>query len=191
MDVIGAFSDVTFDSLIDGMIQNRVNAICSRLIRHMLTNRYATTSFNGVKRSIVVKIRCPQESVRSPFLWSIVKEEILTLLARKFSQIYSHGYTDDLGLIAKGMDDSTVTNLMQRVINAVKKWCIGKDLPVNDKMVIIVFTRRIKFNTVLFYLIGKQLAINNEVKYLGVTMDRQLTWCPHSRARTTLVRVKS
>jgi len=37
-----------------------------------------------------------------------------------------------------------VTNHMQRAINAVNDWCIGKDLLVNDKITITVFTRRIK-----------------------------------------------
>ena len=69
---------------------------------------------------------------------------------------------------------------MQSALNIIKKWSEGEGLSLNPtKTILVPFTRRRKLELRAPILNGTQLTFSDEVKYLGVTLDRKLTWNNH------------
>jgi hypothetical protein len=70
---------------------------------------------------------------------------------------------------------------MHRALNIVQGWCFGKKLQVNqNKTALIPFTNKKNLEGLRLPTFFKEhLNIAGEVKYLGLTLDRRLTWNQH------------
>jgi hypothetical protein len=81
-------------------------------------------------------------------------------------------------LFAGGKFPYTVSELMQRALHTVEKWCAEVGLSVNpDKTDLVVFTKKSKPDGFLQPLLfGVTLHRSESVCYLGVTLDSRLTW---------------
>ena len=95
--------------------------------------------------------------------------------------VYCQRYADDICLLEVGKFQNTVSELMQRAIHTVEKWCSSIGLSVNpNKTNIVIFTKKRKlsgsFEPLLF---GVTLHRSDSVKYLGVILDSRLTWREH------------
>ncbi|MEX7539333.1 hypothetical protein SGI37_20165, partial [Providencia rettgeri] len=75
----------------------------------------------------------------------------------------------------------TVFELGQRALNIVEKWCRDHNLSVNPaKTVIVPFTKKTNLAGALqLSLKGESLNLSTSVKYLGVILDKRLTWNGH------------
>ncbi|XP_028161440.1 uncharacterized protein LOC114353581 [Ostrinia furnacalis] len=83
--------------------------------------------------------------------------------------------------MVRGKFPTIVTDIMQRALNTLEEWCDKNHLSVNPgKTNAIAFTK-MRNTTGLghLYLYGKQITWTNEVKYLGVILDKELTWRKH------------
>jgi hypothetical protein len=96
------------------------------------------------------------------------------------------GFADDVVILISGKFLSTICDLMQRALNYVQNWCGEIGLNVNaDKTYMVLFTKR--RNVEGFFaprLFDTELILNNQVKYLGVTLDSKLNWKFHMDNRT-------
>jgi hypothetical protein len=91
---------------------------------------------------------------------------------------YTVGCADDLAILINGKFHRTVSEVLQTPLHTVQQWCERTKLSINpNKTVVIPFTRRRNFEglkePVLF---GEKIQLSNEVKYLGITLDKGLTW---------------
>jgi hypothetical protein len=87
---------------------------------------------------------------------------------------YTIGYADYIAILIKGKFLQT----MPEVLHTVQQWCKRTKLSINpNKSVVIPFTwkRAIKGlkEPILF---NKTIQLSSEVKYLGITLDKGLTW---------------
>ena len=91
--------------------------------------------------------------------------------------MYTHGYADDICLLAVGKFPNTVWGLIQWALHTVEMWCDEVGLSVNpDKTWLVVFTRRRKLPGFFEpHYFGVTLRRPISVKYLWVVLDSQLT----------------
>lgn len=88
------------------------------------------------------------------------------------------GYSDDIVTIIHGKFLTTTSELLQDTLSMVKQWCDRTQLSVNPQKMLIVPSiqkrdlRRLKEPT----LFGHTLQMTTKVKYLGLTLDKGLTW---------------
>ena len=117
---------------------------------------------------VAVSRACPQGGVLSPLLWCLVVDDLIARLS--MGGVYCQDYADDICLLAVGKFPNTVSELMQRALHTVEKWCSRVGLSVNpDKTNLVIFTRKRKlsgFFEPLFF--GVTLHRSESVKYLGV-----------------------
>jgi hypothetical protein len=81
------------------------------------------------------------------------------------------GYADDIAVLINGKFLQTVSEVLQTALCTVQQWCERTNLSINpNKTVVIPFTRKrdILFNNII--------QLSNEVKYLGLILDKGLTW---------------
>jgi hypothetical protein len=119
---------------------------------------------------------CPQGGVLSPLLWSLVVDDLLWEL--NYRGYYTVGYPDDIAILINGIFPQTVSEVLQTALHTVQQWCERTKLSINpNKTVVIPFTRRRNIKglkePVLF---GKKIQLSSEFKYLGITLDKGLTW---------------
>ena len=108
---------------------------------HMLTSRAVSAEMGTSKITIKTTRGCPQRGILSPLMWCLVMDDLLTLL--NLLGYETIGYADDLAVIVRSKDGSTISDRMQNALNHVSGWCRGEGLNANpSKTVLIPFTRR-------------------------------------------------
>jgi hypothetical protein len=87
------------------------------------------------------------------------------------------GYADDIVIIVQGKFVHTVTETMQKALNAVAKWAVKECLNISPhKTAIVPFTNRRKIEGLgPLKLLGKELKMLDDVKYLGLPWTRNST----------------
>lgn len=69
--------------------------------------------------------------------------------------------------------------VIQKVLDQLKEWADGEGFKISkEKTIAIHFSRRQSKNSEL-RLGGKRIVYVNETKYLGMIIDRKLTWKNH------------
>lgn len=70
---------------------------------------------------------------------------------------------------------------MNEALRKVEKWCNDNHLSINPgKTVIVPFTKKRNLRDMQqLKLYGKVLEVSKDVKYLGVTLDKELNWKKH------------
>ena len=90
---------------------------------------------------------------------------------------YSIGFTDDIAIIIRGKFPSTVSEVLQNALKRLENWSNRTKLSVNpNKTTIVSFTRlRNKGPITEPFLFGSRIQLT-QVKYLGLILDKGLTW---------------
>ena len=111
-------------------------------IRATLEGRLAAATLSGFSKRVAVYRGFPQGGVLSPFLWFLVDDLVTRLNG---GGMCTHGYADDICLLAVGKFPNTVSGLIHCAHLTVEMWCDEVGLSVNpDKTDFVVFTRRKK-----------------------------------------------
>jgi hypothetical protein len=112
----------------------------------------------------------------SPLLWSLVVDG--PLWGFNDDEYYTVGYADDIAILTYGKFLTTVSECLQTTLYTLQRWCEITVLSISlNKTVIIPFTRRRNIRShkepVVF---NKIIQLSSDVKYLGLTLDKGLTW---------------
>lgn len=177
IDIEGAFDKTHYTSIGGALKRHGVHTALVNWITNMLNKRYVR--FAGDTQVAEVVRGCPQGGVLSPLLWNLVINDLITKLnAEHFCTI---GYADDIAILISGKFASIVCDLTQAALRIVERWCQEYDLSVNPtKTEMVMFTnKRMLGMFTLPKLFGTKLQLAREVKYLGITLDRKLSWSTH------------
>ena len=93
------------------------------------------------------------------------------------------GYADDVIFLTKGIDPSTLTDLMQSAINKALSWARENGVTFGAKktQAVVFHTRRAR-NKPKFPKLKmgtEELVYTNSMKYLGLTIQHNLSWTKH------------
>lgn len=132
----------------------------------MLVDRHLHATLNGSTVTATTSRGCPQGSVLAPLLWLLVVDGLLVSL--ETNNIEALGFADDIVVLTKGKHVSTLSELMQRAITIVERWCTRIELTVNpNKTNMVLFTRARKIPAFgKPKLFGTEIDLCKEVKYL-------------------------
>lgn len=184
LDIEGAFDRVQFNAIKTASGAMGIDEPIIRWVMAMLGNRQLQVELpNGSFTRAAVKQGCPQGGVLSPLLWCLVVDSLLVQL--NSLGYYTLGYADDLAVIIVGKDKNTVSEVMQMALQIVESWCTANGLGVNgDKTITILFSN-LRDNSLSKRptIFGKHVQVTEEVKYLGVILDRKLTFAKHIEAK--------
>ena len=179
IDVVGAFNRTPYGAMEAGARGHGVPETIIKWIKGMLARRIVTCGQGSTTVTGQVKEGSPQGGVLSPKMWCFVVEELLIeLYDNGFEAV---GYSDDIAILTEGHSVQDVVRRMQRALGIVERWCDKVKLSVNpDKTQCVLFTKRRNLDIPegpVFY--GRTLVITDQVKYLGVILDRKLMWKQH------------
>lgn len=177
IDIEGAFDKTNFSSIDNALTKHGADPVLKGWINNMLCKRIVR--YAGEPQAALVAKGCPQGGVLSPLLWNLVINDLITILNSQY--YYTIGYADDLTILVKGKEASTVCQLTQSALRIVERWCRKYDLSVNpNKTEIVMFTKKRTFGAYLPpKLFNTELKFATQVKYLGLILDSKLNWSAH------------
>jgi hypothetical protein len=113
---------------------------------------------------------CLQGGVLSPLLWSLVVDELIGL--------NGNGWNMQMSLLSLSAEKKTVSELLQEALSMVQQWCDRTQLSINpQKTVIVPFTQQRDLRDLKEPTLSRHtLQLTTDVKYLGLFLEKGLTW---------------
>lgn len=149
------------------------------LLRSYLTERSFRVKHQDAYTTLrQIKSGVPQGSVLGPILYLIYTADLPTT-----NQTMTATFADDTAILASHEDPHKASEILQSTINKVQKWLKKWRIKVNGtKSKHVTFT--LKRGTCPPVLLNNQVVPQTEdVKYLGMHLDRRLTWKNHIKAK--------
>lgn len=176
LDIEGAFSNTVHGSMVRAIERCGVDNSVSHWVKSLLGDRRVQATMFEETITVRTTRGCAQGGVLSPLLWNLVVDGLICQLNEH--GYYTQGYADDLVIAIRGADCYTVSDLMQHAFRIVQRWCLAEQLTVNPaKTSIVAFTRKRNLGRLRApSLFRERVPFRDEVKYLGVILDKKLTW---------------
>ena len=189
LDVEGAFDNATYKSMLDPLRAKGTPEQFISWISDFLVTRKSSITVKGVHREIYHTRGTPQGGCSSPYLWSCVINELIKAI-KPMSGINIICYADDIALITKGPDLEDCIDRLQQGVTAVEQWAATHSLSMShSKSEILLLTKKRKYSSIVMsappikvggvpvdYAVGP-------VRYLGIWLDRKLSWSDHVRIK--------
>ncbi|CAD6229611.1 GSCOCG00012115001-RA-CDS [Cotesia congregata] len=157
------------------------------LLKSKLSNRKFYVQHGQAKSTFhLVQAGVLQGSVLGPFLYTLFTADLPV-----DEQTTTAIFADDTAIIAADTDPTTASELLQNGLRLVQSWMENWRLKASPtKSVQITFTtRRGDCPPVTPYC--EPLPATNEVKYLGLHLDRRLTWAKHIKTKRKEMELKT
>jgi len=88
-------------------------------------------------------------------------------------------YNDDSILLSASLDHITASQRLQTHLNTLSQWFTNWKIKINEsKSSFVTFSLR-PHNCSAISINNINIPYSTEIKYLGLTLDRRLTWSPH------------
>ncbi|XP_011313251.1 uncharacterized protein [Fopius arisanus] len=157
-----------------------------RWIAAMLRTRAVSSSLSDSTVRALAGRGCPQGGVISPLLWLLVVNGLLAGLEELGAEAI--GYADDVALLVSSKDGGTLSFKMQKALDHVQRWCTSNGLKVNPrKTEMVLYTDKRKLVVKPPSIYNTVLSFSEDVKYLGLWIDRRLSWKKHINMQTSKV----
>lgn len=181
LDISGAFDNLPSESVLTGLRERGVDPMLWKWFENYLNNRYAKFLHKGAVCKRKLRTGTPQGGVLSPLLRNVGFDKLLELFDQ--SEIRIKGHADDALLLILGPDPHSVVKKMQVAINKAVEWGRQNNLLFNpNKTVAVLFSRKIPPLKLL--RVGTvAIPYSDSMRYLGVQLDKRLTWSAHINAK--------
>ena len=181
-DIAGAFDNAKLESIAKTMLDRGVSNEITEWYKHFLHNRQVSSSLGTAEAAVKPGKGTPQGGVLSAILaWNLIFDELLKEYDN--SPILSIGFADDGTLLITGIDIPTMYAVMQEALSKATAWAEQHGLSFCPKKTnAVLFTRRNNMHRVTLpslTLNGEPIPNVSQVKLLGVTLTRRLTWSVH------------
>jgi len=186
----GAFLDVAqaFDRVWHLALLSKLKSVLPftyyLVIRSFLSERFSRVSC-GTSLSPIFPVLAgvPQGSILGPLLYSVFTSDIPSHPKTNLST-----FADDTAILSRHSKPHMASRNLQQHLNSISQWCQENDIKVNvEKCHQVTFTLR-RTPCPPVYLNGQPLPTADYVRYLGLYIDRRLTWNPHTRLKRLDIR---
>ncbi|GBP10181.1 Retrovirus-related Pol polyprotein from type-1 retrotransposable element R1 [Eumeta japonica] len=118
---------------------------------------------------------CTQDSIASPTFWNFILDSLLRELG-----VYIQAFADDVVLVFSRQSVSSIEEEANRALARVHYRGIRNKLRFTpSKTNSMVLTKKLKYDDPVVHMNGEQISLVGEIRLLGLTIDRKLTFIPH------------
>lgn len=177
LDLTAAYDTVWKEGLLLKLIKAVPCIKIITLIENMLSNRlFQVYSEHNKSRFRKLNNGLPQGSVLSPILFNLYTHDLPETVSRKFM------YADDINLTVQRNNfaeaEDVLTQDLQILDDYFKKWRLQPNPQKTEITAFHLDNRHANYHPRVKFR-GKELQYNGTPKYLGMTLDRSLTYKAH------------
>lgn len=186
LDVKQAFDRVWHNGLLHKLKQ-LLPAPFYLLLKSYLNERSFYVNINDDNSEIgVIKSGVPQGSVLGPILYTLFTADMPTS-----SDVMTATYADDTAILAVKESASEASALVQSQLDLINVWLKKWNIKVNvDKSTHVTYTLK-EGDCPSVHLNGILIPKSNCFKYLGMNIDRRLTWRNHLQLKRKQLDIKT
>lgn len=178
LDITKAFDSVCHRELLEILQEIGLHGNLPKFIEGFLDNRtFRVRINNSLSKAQNFQCGVPQGSILSPTLFSLM---INTLFETCPQEVNYSLYADDGALWIRTSSMAEGMNLMQQALDETMQFSNTKGLQLSpSKTKAMVFTYSSKKLPHPLSLNGEPIQYTTNIKFLGMTLDRRLTWKAH------------
>ena len=176
LDLAKAFDSVSHSILLDKLKKYGVRGIALQLFQSYLTNRTQYVKVNGVKSSCQpILFGVPQGSILGPLLFLIFINDLPDA-----TSLYVKLFADDTFLCAQNTNFTLLQSEVNTELNKVATWLLSNKLTLNiSKSKFMIITRKHHVPSFSLAVKDNYLEECDSYKYLGIFIDKKLSWHTH------------
>ena len=178
LDFRKAFDKVPHQKLLYKLKVAGINVEVINWIKNFLSDREQRVVIDGVSSNPVkVTSGVPQGSVIGPLLFLVYINDLGSLINSNVRL-----FADDT-VIYRKIESREDRLALSKDLDIIGKWCDDWELELNIHKCSVVnfFKKKSTTEDFLYSIQGKNIAIGESVKYLGVTLTNNLNWSAHIR----------
>ena len=181
IDIKSAYDNVSIEILYNLLHEAGIDRVTAESIRRILTERKIYIRSNNTGQLIGPQYAhkgLPQGSPLSPILFNIYTNKLKELGEDNVKTLM---YADDIVLITAQRSLEQAYIAIQRKVNLLAEWLQENNLEIStDKTKAMLFSRGNRANPNYHIdILGENIEWVKEYKYLGMFLDRRLTWTKH------------
>lgn len=181
VDLTKAFDKVWKEGLLLKLLDKKVEGNMYRWIQNFLQYRTARVQLDGkISHRITLQQGVPQGGVISPTLFLIFIDDIAEKLTKHISRAL---HADDFAAWSAAEHLTTASYRMQEALEHVGRWASDWGVEINaTKTVATVFSLSPLPESINLKMNGRKLKQEDNPTYLGIRLDKRLTWNPHLKS---------
>ena len=177
LDFSKAFDTIDHNILLYKLSHYGIRGRALEWFRNYLSHRKQFVNINGHdSQSKLISCGVPQGSLLGPLLFILYINDL-----QNSSHILSFiCFADDSNVFFSHRDPNTLLNVMNRELNRVQSWIHANKLSLNiDKTHYMLFSNSLRVLPNHVMINNTNLCQVNSTKFLGLHIDRELTWKTH------------
>ena len=176
IDISKAFDSVNHKRLLNKLQCYGVRGLPLQLLSSYLSGRSQYTVTNGQKSSLLpISCGVPQGSVLGPFFFSVFINDLPDI-----TDMQATLFADDACFCLGHNCITTMERLVNLELDKINKWFQNNRLALNiGKTKFMMIHRRREEIKLQLKINGTTLEQTDQIKYLGVVIDKKLNWKPH------------
>ena len=178
LDLSKAFDKVWKKGLLLKLLTSGIAGRMFNWIQNFLCHRTAKVKLHGnLSHKIKIREGVPQGGVISPTLFVIFINDITQGLPSHISRAL---HADDFAMWNASESTQTATIRMQHALNTTSRWARDWCVKINSlKTVVTCFSLSNTNENIKLTVHNQQIPQEDAPTYLGVKLDKRLTWNPH------------
>lgn len=184
LDIEGAFDGAWWPAIVKEIGEKCTDEWITRIVYSYLEDRKVTLSYLGEKFTTNTERGCIQGSIGGPLLWNILLDPLLRRAESERSHVQA--FADDILVLARADTTTDLNNQINSALEMIARW--GEENKLRfaaHKTQAMLVTRKIKYETPAFKLSSTPLELSSEIRLLGLTIDRTLSFRSHLERVTT------
>ena len=180
VDLEKAFDTVNHEILCEKLSSYGLRGNVNKLLQSYLSNRKQYVSLNGFE-SVTKDVTCgvPQGSSLGPLLFLLYINDFRLCL----SETSSGHFADDTFIIYDSKKPKTIETIINTELKQVVKWLRLNRLSLNASKTELIFfhskRHTLNYDDISIKFCGTKLIPVDHVKYLGMYIDKHLSWSVH------------
>ena len=182
LDISAAFDSIDIDHVKRALLKHGGDPDVVGWYHNYLSHRNLYAELHQDSASCSTGVGFPQGGVCSARFWLIAFNQAIKIINNNF--VEGIGYADDCCILMGGTDQVHMVAQVQRAVNKLVAWGNSCGLRFNhSKTVAILFSSNNKKFSRHIKIQGNVIPYSDRVKYLGVTLDRKLSWNTHIKEK--------
>lgn len=169
-DLSRAFDCVNHSDLLMKLQFYGVDGLSLRFFQSYLSNRKQKVFIDGMwSQEVTLSYGVPQGSVLGPFLFLVSINDLPCSVSSS-----SVLYADDTTILNISKDLNVVKLLAQNALSSISDWFSSNGFLLNQDK-----TKNVLFSVRNMGINSSDFSYSNDVKFLGILLDKHLTWDSH------------